>query len=701
MAETFPGGGVMGNRVRTHNWAATSLGSIETWPQSLRTTLSIMLNSAFPTYVAWGPELTSFYNDAYLPILGNKPDSLGRPFAEVWSEVWHVIGPITERAMMGEASYFEDLPLTLMRRGFPEETWFSFAYSPIRDETGGIGGILCTVHETTKRVHTETALRRSEARLQAVVDLVAVSPYTWNLATGELDWDARARAMWGLSPETPVTLDVWLAGIHPEDRHRVEANLAHCTDPAGDGVYHIDYRVWGNDGVERWVSTHGQTMFEQGRPVAFIGAALDISERKRAEATLRESEERFRQFAENSADVLWILDFGSMTLEYLSAAFEPVWGERREDVLGNPDVWRLLHPDDRQRAHGALERVKLGETSTGEFRIIRRDQAIRWIRNTFFPIRDQQGRICRAGGIAQDITRLDGLFVYIVDRPEVGRQNISNILRHAGYKVQVFSSDKSFLEAAPALAPGCVLLEIHRSDADGPFLLRELRSRRIDLPVLVVGNAEGDVTFAVEVMKAGAADFLPVPYDIGHLLTAVASAAASPAEDGQQSDEARRARRRIAEMSDRERDVLVGLLAGKTNKKGDRAGHRPQSSNGRDASGSRHAKAGRVDPLAGSPGRSLIRIPRRLGQDPVKEAGLRRRAFALPRVLPGRLCLPRDASIRRSRPHGQSLVADLLLQLGILFHQLLRPPDLSANHFVTSTRADPCRSRTWTATSLM
>ena len=75
--------------------------------------------------------------------------------------MWDTIGPITKRAMDGEAGYFEDLPLTLMRRGYPEATWFSFSYSPIRDETGGIGGILCTVHETTQRVHAETALRRA------------------------------------------------------------------------------------------------------------------------------------------------------------------------------------------------------------------------------------------------------------------------------------------------------------------------------------------------------------------------------------------------------------------------------------------------------------------------------------------------------------------------------------------------------------
>src|SRR5918993_1523443 len=698
-ADGVPSGGIMGECVRTHDWAATPLGPAETWPQSLRTALSIMLNSAFPTYLAWGPELTSFYNDAYIPIMGDKPNGLGRPFPEVWSEVWDTIGPITNRAMQGEASYFEDLPLMLMRRGHPEATWFSFSYSPIGDETGGVGGVLCTVHETTERVRveaalresenklaaileqlpvgvglvdlegnivlsnqvlqqyalekipsrdpvqgerwrsytpdgqrlspsdypsaralrgetvvpgidflvtlpdgqeiwtrvssapfrttaqeglgavfvvqvverekrTEQALRESQALLQAAIDLVGLSPYTWNPVTGALDWDGRLKAMWGLPADAHVDEEVFLFGMHPEDRPRVEAAIAQCSDPAGPGIYAVEYRVIGiGDGIERWVSTQGQTTFEHGRPVAFVGAALDITERKRADAALRESEERFRQFAENSSNTLWILNFETMNLEYLSPAFEPVWGELREGVLGDPSRWsRFLHPDDRQRARGALERVRLGEISTEEFRIVRQDRGVRWIRNTFFPIRDAQGQIRRAGGIAQDITRHDGRLVYVVDAEETTHRGLSHLLRDAGYRVRVFSSGKSFLEAAPALAAGCVVLDICRSGADGLVIPRELKARRIGLPVIVLGDAKGDVTFGVQVMKAGAVDFLPVPYGSDQLLAAVASAAASTREEDEQNQEADRARLRIAEMSEREREVLAGLLAGKTNK---------------------------------------------------------------------------------------------------------------------------------------
>jgi PAS domain-containing protein len=158
-------GGKAGARIRAHNWAATPLGPIETWAQSLRTTLSIVLNSQFPTYMVWGPDLLSFYNDAYYPILGAKPEALGRPFREVWAEAWTAVGPIAEQALSGEASYHENLPITLERHGYPEETWWTFCYSPIRDETGGVGGVLCTVHETTSQVLAERDRRAGYDRL--------------------------------------------------------------------------------------------------------------------------------------------------------------------------------------------------------------------------------------------------------------------------------------------------------------------------------------------------------------------------------------------------------------------------------------------------------------------------------------------------------------------------------------------------------
>ncbi|MGE7415738.1 ATP-binding protein [Methylobacterium tarhaniae] len=157
----FPGGGEMGARLRAHDWAATSLGPVESWPQSLTTAVRIMLGSRFAMWMAWGPDLTFFCNDAYKPTLGVKESwALGSRSDVVWAEIWPDIGPrIAQVLRTGEATWDEALLLFLERRGFAEETYHTFSYSPLADDTGTVTGMLCVVSEETERVIGERRLR--------------------------------------------------------------------------------------------------------------------------------------------------------------------------------------------------------------------------------------------------------------------------------------------------------------------------------------------------------------------------------------------------------------------------------------------------------------------------------------------------------------------------------------------------------------
>ena len=155
------GGGEMGELMRVRDWASTPLHEPAHWPQSLRTSVSTCLNCAFPILLWWGRELVMLYNDEYIPMLGAKhPSALGQAGAACWPEIWDVIGPMLRQVLeRGEPTRSRDLLLTLERKGFPEECYFSFSYSPIRDETGDVGGVFTPVIETTAKVIGERRLK--------------------------------------------------------------------------------------------------------------------------------------------------------------------------------------------------------------------------------------------------------------------------------------------------------------------------------------------------------------------------------------------------------------------------------------------------------------------------------------------------------------------------------------------------------------
>lgn len=154
------GGGEMGARMREMDWAKTALGPAERWPQSLRTCVRIMLTSRQPMFVWWGEELINLYNDAYKSIVGGKhPEALGQPASVVWREIWDEVGPRAAYALRNnEGTYDESLLLIMERNGYPEETYYTFSYSPVPNDQGGAGGILCANTDDTQRIVGERQL---------------------------------------------------------------------------------------------------------------------------------------------------------------------------------------------------------------------------------------------------------------------------------------------------------------------------------------------------------------------------------------------------------------------------------------------------------------------------------------------------------------------------------------------------------------
>ncbi|MGE5658428.1 MAG: ATP-binding protein [Actinomycetota bacterium] len=159
--DCLAGGGEMGALMRSLDWSATLLGPVSSWPQSLRTAVSILLASRFPMLIHWGPEYVQFYNDGFRPILGDHkhPGALGQPAYPWWTEIWDVLTPMFARVMAGEGTWYENQLILPNRYGYLEETYFTFSHSPIRDESCQVVGIFQAVTETTERILDERRLR--------------------------------------------------------------------------------------------------------------------------------------------------------------------------------------------------------------------------------------------------------------------------------------------------------------------------------------------------------------------------------------------------------------------------------------------------------------------------------------------------------------------------------------------------------------
>lgn len=275
------GGGLMSEKIQAYDWRANPLGPPEAWPQSLKIAAAMVLGSKFPACIAWGTSLTVIYNDAFKPILGAKAEALGRPFDQVWSEVWDTMAPIARRALEGESTFISHFPLVLERNGYPEQAYFTFSYSPIRDEAGAIVGFLDTVIETTSEVNARTAAQESEVRFRNLADTIPVMIWVTE-SDGSCSYLSRSwYEFTGQTPETGLGHG-WLDAVHPDDRHRIGeifyAVLAEKT------AFQLEYRLRRRDGEYRWAIDAATPRFgHDGSFLGHVGSVLDIDERKRWE----------------------------------------------------------------------------------------------------------------------------------------------------------------------------------------------------------------------------------------------------------------------------------------------------------------------------------------------------------------------------------------------------------------------------------
>ena len=350
----------MGALTRALDWAATPLGPPEGWPPGLRTAVRLVLNTRHPMFLWWGPELIQLYNDAYRRTMGPErhPSALGQPGRACWAEIWDTIGPQIAFVMAGRgATWQEDQLVPVTRHGRREDVWWTYGYSPIDDNTqpSGVGGVLVVCHDITTEHLAREALQASEARLrlalgateerlQLALDAAQVGTWDWDIPNHLISADAQLARMFGIDPcraAAGLPFEEYLRVIHLEDRARTEAAILQAMDTGG--AYQVEHRLVRPDGSVLWIGARGAGRLDRhGTPVRFIGAAVDITERKRTEAALRASEARWHGLFERMHEGFLLAEpirnADGVMVDYryieLNAAFERLTGIPRDRALG-------------------------------------------------------------------------------------------------------------------------------------------------------------------------------------------------------------------------------------------------------------------------------------------------------------------------------------------------------------------------------
>ena len=275
---------------------------------------------------------------------------------------------------------------------------------------GGGAHYRTAITDITERKRAAEALRESEAKSRWLIEHMPAVLWTVDRHGSPRYVSANVMGVLGYTEQDVRSggARFWLANIHPHDRPRVEAAYARLFgsgEAAGAATYDIEYRRNTKDGNWVWVLDKGMSIAEQDGICYATGMFWDTSRRKRMQEQLRESEERFRQLAENINEVFYLTDVEGDRIFYVSPAFDRMWGFSAEKLYREPRAWQeLVHAADRARVRRAFKARRPGNPYDMELRITRPDGAVRWIRARGFPICDASGRAYRMAGIAEDIT---------------------------------------------------------------------------------------------------------------------------------------------------------------------------------------------------------------------------------------------------------------------------------------------------------
>lgn len=279
-------------------WCRTPLGSIKHWPSCLKQSLAIILRSAMPMVLLWGKEGILLYNDAYAAFVGSRhPSILGLSVQQAWPEVADFNLHIQDQVLSGHTLSFRDQHMILELNGVDQDVWLNLDYSPIPDEEGNPIGILAVLKDTTSRIHVEQRLRVAQ-------EAGGIGLFEWYPDSGLLEVSDEYRKIWALPPEVSVTDSLLVELLHPDDRQEAGPAKLSRVNP----LEYTEYRrIDPETGNVHWLARKGEVISSPtSKQQRFVGAVMDITDRKRNEAALAASETRWRDLFEQMQEGFFI-----------------------------------------------------------------------------------------------------------------------------------------------------------------------------------------------------------------------------------------------------------------------------------------------------------------------------------------------------------------------------------------------------------
>ena len=448
------GGGEMGELTRNYPWENTSIGSPDSWPQSLRTALSILLNARFPMFLWWGDDLVQFYNDAYRPSFGEfgkHPEALGQKGEDCWPEIWPTIKPLIDQVRSGgPATWSEDQLIPINRNGKLEDVYWTFSYNPVYIENGQIGGVLVVCHETTKNVQTVKELQISESRFQNLVQETTVGIIV--LSGWEMKIEIANKSFCALLECVPEELaGKNLFDIIPQAENSIRPILEQILS-TGESFTSFGWPFYlntaGNKIKENCLDLYYQPYKE---PDGTIGGVMilcqDVSEQVMSRKKLEESEQRLRSFVESAPFPISVYTGKEMIIQFANQVMMDTWG-KGNDVIGklytevlpelmNQEIFEQVRQvyETGIPFHAKNQRVDL--VVSGQLQPF-------YFNYSFTPVFDGDGNIYGVMNTAADVTDLNKAH----KKAKESEQNLRNVILQAPVAMCILRGPEHVVEIA-------------------------------------------------------------------------------------------------------------------------------------------------------------------------------------------------------------------------------------------------------------